>query len=50
MVAISVAYSDPGGSSSPKFGSQGDGGGQFGYPESIATDASGHLYIADFGS
>src|SRR4029077_18296408 len=30
-----------------KFGSQGNGGGQFDLPESIATDAAGHLYVAD---
>ena len=33
-----------------QFGSRGNGGGQFDYPESIATDASGHLYIVDFGN
>jgi YD repeat-containing protein len=33
-----------------QFGSQGNGGGQFDYPESLATDASGHLYVVDFGN
>jgi DNA-binding beta-propeller fold protein YncE len=33
-----------------QFGSRGNGGGQFDYPESIATDASGHLYVVDYGN
>ncbi|HEV3318452.1 MAG TPA: 6-bladed beta-propeller [Solirubrobacteraceae bacterium] len=33
-----------------QFGSHGNGGGQFDSPESLATDASGHLYVVDFGN